>query len=144
MQQTVFSVIALDIGEVRTGVAIARSIARIASPLVTVATQDDLAGTVTRIVNENDVRRIVVGLPRNLQGQSTAQTAFSESIAAAIEASTGLPVHFMDEAGTSQKAEAELKARKKPYQKQDIDMLAATYILEDFLSVHPEVFDDVS
>ena len=144
MQQTVYSVIALDIGEVRTGVAIARSVARIASPLVTLATQDNLTDAVTKLVREHDVRTVVVGLPRNLQGQSTAQTTFSESIAAKIEEVTGLPIHFMDEAGTSQKAEAELKARKKPYEKQDIDMLAATYILEDFMSVHPEVFADVS
>ena len=144
MQQTVYSVIALDIGEVRTGVAIARSVARIASPLVTLATQDNLTDAVKKLVREHDVRTVVVGLPRNLQGQSTAQTTFSESIAAKIEEVTGLPIHFMDEAGTSQKAEAELKARKKPYEKQDIDMLAATYILEDFMSVHPEVFADVS
>jgi RNase H-fold protein (predicted Holliday junction resolvase) len=44
----------------------------------------------------------------------------------------------MDEAVTSTRAEAELQSRRKPYAKEDIDMLSAVYILEDFLREHPE------
>jgi RNase H-fold protein (predicted Holliday junction resolvase) len=45
---------------------------------------------------------------------------------------------MQDEAVTSKRAEAELEARGKPYQRGDIDALAATYILEDFLAGHRE------
>jgi RNase H-fold protein (predicted Holliday junction resolvase) len=41
---------------------------------------------------------------------------------------------MQDEAATSRQAESELQARGKPYSKEDIDALSATYILEDFIS----------
>lgn len=129
----VYSIIALDIGEQRTGVAIANSIARIASPLTTVNTPESLAQDVADIVKLNDISRLVVGLPRNLHGKDTAQTQYVRQITAKIEAATGLTAQYIDEALTSVKAEKELKERKKPYAKEDIDMLAATYILEDYL-----------
>jgi RNase H-fold protein (predicted Holliday junction resolvase) len=43
-------------------------------------------------------------------------------------------VVFQDEALTSRKAESELNKRGKPYAKGDVDALAATYILEDYLT----------
>lgn len=131
--EEVYSIVALDIGEQRTGVAIANSIARIASPLVTLNTPETLVEDVEKLVKQHDASRLVVGLPRNLRGTDTAQTQYVQQIAAKIEAATGLRAQFVDEALTSVKAEKELKQRKKPYAKEDIDMLAATYILEDYL-----------
>jgi len=76
----------------------------------------------------------VVGLPRGMQGQHTAQTAEAEAFAKSLRAQSGLPVHMQDEAVTSKQAEDELKGRGKPYGKGDIDALAATYILQDWLA----------
>jgi RNase H-fold protein (predicted Holliday junction resolvase) len=50
-----------------------------------------------------------------------------------------LPVYMQDEALTSKHAEEELQARGKLYSKEDIDALAATYILDDWLTEHHEV-----
>lgn len=136
-----YSILGLDIGEQRTGVAIANSIVGIASPLVTLSTPDVLVSEIAQIVNDKEVKVVVVGLPRNLSGGETDQTRYVQKIAAELEKTTGLPIHFIDEALTSSKAENELKARGKAYQKEDIDMLAATYILEDFLVEHPEVMN---
>jgi RNase H-fold protein (predicted Holliday junction resolvase) len=47
-----------------------------------------------------------------------------------------LPISWQDEAVTSVRAEEELRARGKPYVREDIDALAATYILEDYLHEH--------
>lgn len=129
----VYSIIALDIGEQRTGVALANSIARIASPLITLRTPTSLVDEVAEIIKQHDASELVVGLPRNLHGKDTAQTQYVRQITAKIEAATGLTAQYIDEALTSVKAEKELKERKKPYAKEDIDMLAATYILEDYL-----------
>ncbi|MCX6728115.1 MAG: Holliday junction resolvase RuvX, partial [Candidatus Saccharibacteria bacterium] len=49
-----------------------------------------------------------------------------------------VPTHLQDEALTSVKAEEELKSRGMPFEKGDIDALAATYILQDFLDELPE------
>lgn len=132
----VYSILSLDIGEQRTGVALANSIALIASPLITLNSPDTLIADVKELIKRHDVKFLVVGLPRNMQGVDTDQTAYVKAIAVTIEEQTGLNVQFIDEALTSVKAEKELKARKKPYQKEDIDMLAATYILEDYLLQH--------
>lgn len=137
--QQVHSIMALDIGTQRTGVALANTIAGIASPLLTLSQPNALVEEVTELIRKYDVATLVVGLPRTLDSKETAQTEYVRNIVRELENHTAVPIHFMDEAVTSAKAEAELQDRKKPYQKEDIDMLAATYILEDFLREHPEV-----
>lgn len=82
---------------------------------------------------------LVVGLPRSLEGNDTAQTAETRAFARRLENTLELPVYLQDEALTSQKAEEELRARGVPYNKAEVDALAATYILSDFLGDHPEV-----
>ena len=89
------------------------------------------------IVSEN-AAALVVGRPRGLSGQQTAQTKRTEIFAEELK-TLGLPVYFQDEAVTSKQAEAELQARGKPYKKSDIDALAAAYILEDWLREHKEL-----
>jgi putative Holliday junction resolvase len=137
--QQVHSIMALDIGQQRTGVALATNVAGIASPLVTITDQSQLVDEVLQLMQTHNVSMIVIGLPRSLDGAETAQTKYVRQTAYILESHVNVPVHFIDEAVTSAKAEAELKTRKKPYSKEDIDMLAATYILEDFLREHPEV-----
>lgn len=133
------SVIALDVGEQRVGVGVASLQARFARPLVTLDNSDAFLAQLQKLIAEHDVSAIVIGLPRGLEGQSTDQTTYAKAFAKTIETRLGLPLYWQDEAVTSKKAEAELRARGKPYKKGDIDALAATYILEDFLAEHPEV-----
>ncbi len=68
-----------------------------------------------------------------MQGQETAQTAYTQTFVAQLQQHVKVPVYFIDEAVTSQKASAELHARGSHIHKGDIDALAATYILEDYL-----------
>lgn len=125
--------LALDVGERRTGVAIADGIARLPRPLTTLTQQEHIEA-VLDIVQAHDVSTIVVGLARRLDGQDSAQTQVTRRFADELKARVGLPVYLQDEAVTSVRAEEELKNRGKPYKKEDIDSLSATYILEDFLS----------
>ena len=76
----------------------------------------------------------MVGLPRGLEGQSTAQTSEAEALAGSLRERFGLPVHMQDEALTTKHAEVELRSRGKPYVRADVDALAATYILQDWLA----------
>lgn len=135
------TVLALDVGERRIGVARAKLVTRLPHPLVTITRTEDDDGTqaVADLMKDHQAALLVVGLPRGLDGQETAQTRSVQAFGSALEARIGLSIHWQDEALTSAKAESELQARKKPYAKGDIDALAATYILEDFLYDHPEV-----
>jgi putative Holliday junction resolvase len=131
--QTGSSILALDVGHKRVGVALASAIARLAHPLTTLSHDESLWQELAEIVHREDVGCIVVGLPRNLNGDDTAQTAVARQFADDVRARFGLVVCLQDEALTSRKAEAELLQRGGNHAKGEIDALAATYILEDYL-----------
>ncbi len=134
------TIIALDVGERRIGVAVANMAARLPSPLSTLARGESSFRQIQDLIYEHDTVALVVGLPRGLDGQHTKQTIAVEEFKAALEHYVNVPVYWQDEALTSKQAEAELEARRKPYKKEDIDALSANYILEDFMRDHPEVF----
>lgn len=127
------NLLALDVGSVRIGVAVASAQARLATPLTTIAMDDTVWDNLTHIINAEQIGQIVVGLPRNLNGDPTQQTASVEAFVALLRTHTTLPITLQDEALTSRKAEEELAARAKKYTKGDIDALAASYILDDYL-----------
>lgn len=131
-QQDHGAILAIDVGSARIGLALARPITKIPKPYGTLDATIDVARALANIIAQESVSTIVVGLPRGLDGQETSQTVIVRSFA-----NTYLPknsaIYYQDEALTSRKAEAELKQRGKPYNKGDIDALAATYILEDYM-----------
>lgn len=124
------SILALDVGESRIGVAIASSIARLPGPLTTLQNSSTVWEEIRAVAEQEDANIIVVGLPRNLSGQDTAQTTYVREF---VKGASDLQIVFQDEALTSKKAEQELSSRGKPFSKGDIDALAATYILQDYL-----------
>jgi putative Holliday junction resolvase len=95
---------------------------------------DTFFAALQTIIETEKANMLIVGLPRNLAGRHTPQTQATEAFAAELGRRCKLPIHLQDEAVTSKQAEAELKARGKAYERGDIDALAATYILEDFLA----------
>ena len=133
------SVLALDVGDKRVGIAAGSLAARLPRPLTTLERGSDFFDRLQHIITEEEAGLLVVGLPRNLSGQPTAQTRATEAFASEIAVHTHLPMRFQDEALTSQKAEQELESRGKPFGRGDIDALAAAYILEDFFHDNPTV-----
>lgn len=133
MQTSVATILALDVGAQRIGVARANSVARIASPLTTLQHTDQIFDDIAQLLKQEQADELVVGLPRGLEGQETDQTRTVRQFVADLQQNITVPVHLQDEALTSVKAEKELEARKKPFAKGDIDALAATYILGDYL-----------
>lgn len=133
------SVVGLDVGAKRIGVAVASLTARLPRPLVTLSNDDSFFQALECIVSDEGASALVVGYPRGMQGQHTAQTQVIEDFCEELRSRIDLPIHFQDEAVTSRQAEAELQARGKDYSKADIDALAATYILDDFLNEHAEL-----
>lgn len=126
---------ALDVGTVRVGVATAHAVSRLPHAHSTLPNNEELFDTLAKLCHHEDVGTIVVGLPRGLDGQDTAQTRYSQEFADKLALSVGpsIRVELQDEALTSKHAVAELTAAKKQFAKADVDALAAVYILEDFL-----------
>ena len=127
------SVMALDVGSRRIGVALAHPSTRLAQPLLTLNRSDKIFDDIQKLIVEHNISNIAVGLPRSLEGNITQQTRDTIVFINQLRAATNIPVFEQDEALTSHQAEAELIQRAKPYTKANIDALAATYILQDFL-----------
>lgn len=130
------TLLALDVGERRIGVARAHLDVLFPAPLTTLENPESFIDDVVELARQERAAGVVIGLPRGLSGQETEQTRTVQAFGARLESRLVVPVYWTDEAVTSEKAEAELRSRGKPYTKTDIDALAATYILEDYIKEH--------
>jgi putative holliday junction resolvase len=128
---------ALDLGEVRTGIAVSDPGRVVASPLEVVPTED-LSGALRRLVDEEGVQEILVGVPRTLGGEVGFQ---ARKVLARLDAlKRELPgVRFVewDERLTTRMAVAgadargKARAKKKPAGR--VDHLAAARMLQEYL-----------
>ena len=131
-------ILALDYGTRRTGIAITDPFQLIASGLTTVAT-DDLWDFLEQYLREEDVERIVVGEPRQMDNTpSEVEGAISTFLKELSNRYPKLPVSRQDERFTSKMAlrtmvEGGMK-KKKRRQKETLDQISATLILQSYLS----------
>lgn len=138
------NLLALDVGSKRVGVAVSRADVVMARPLTTLDREaEDFWQQLVSLVAEHETQELVVGLPRGLDGQETGQT---EAVRAFVDEMAGhltMPIHWQDEALTSVKAEETLRERGGDYQKGDIDALAASYILADYLQEQQQPHEQI-
>jgi putative transcription antitermination factor YqgF len=124
-------VLALDYGAARTGVALSDATGTIASPLGVVeraAGKDGLA-EIVRLVRENAVERVVVGLPLTLRGERGEQARETEAFVDALRRVLGVdvPVETFDERFTT------TLAGQTPSMAPE-DALAAAHLLSSYLA----------
>jgi putative Holliday junction resolvase len=139
----VMRVLGVDFGRRRIGLALSDATGSLARPWQVVpagAGPRDSACALARLLGGPDeasreVEAIVVGLPRRLNGEETAQTAAALALAEALRQETGLPVHLQDERLSSHEAEQRLAGREPDWRvrKRMIDAVAAAIILQDHL-----------
>lgn len=129
------SILALDVGEKRIGVAIGDTAIRIAMPLETLEVDGTELERIAQFVVDEDIDTIVVGYPRNQSGDPTAQTQYAEAFAKQL-VDMAPRITFQDESLTSVLAEEQLKSYGKPYTRGDIDAVAASLILQDYLEAN--------
>ena len=129
---------ALDIGDVRTGVAVTDPLQIIASPLRTVPMKGALqvdADALAAVITEVAPAAIVVGHPLNQQGQPGPQAKKVGVMVDALRKKTDVPMHLLDERFTSAEATRVLQRSgvKAKKQRANIDQVAAVLILETWL-----------
>jgi putative holliday junction resolvase len=123
--------IGLDVGESRIGVARVHSIVQIAEPLAIIdATKQDVCKEIQSLVVTYQADGVVVGLPRGLDGQETAQTQYCQEFALKLKECLAVPVYMIDEAGTSKEADTRLSKGSQISR----DSMAAAILLEDFIA----------
>ena len=127
-------IIGLDVGTVRIGVARADTATKIAIPDGFINVNGQEISEIQRKLRLYNSNILVMGMPRNNNGNQTAQSEFVKQFARQVAATIpGLKIYFQDESLTSVEAERRLKARKNNYQKGEIDAESASIILQDFI-----------
>ncbi len=126
------SLVCLDVGEKRIGVAVGDSAIRIAVPYDTILVDGNEIQSIAEVLAREKADILVVGYPRNQSGEATNQTKYVEDFAQQLT-DMAPKIAFQDESLTSVMAEQRLISYKKPYTKADIDAQAAAIILQDYL-----------
>jgi putative Holliday junction resolvase len=129
------TIVCLDVGEKRIGVAVADSSVKIAVPFETVEVNGNEIESLANIIIAEHAKIVVIGYPRNQAGETTAQTKYVEEFADRLK-DIAPSIVFQDESLTSVIAEQQLAIHKRPYSKGDIDAQAAAIILQDYLEAN--------
>lgn len=127
------TILALDIGEKRIGVARANSIALIAEPLTTLANNDSFIEELNALIKEHNACLLVVGLPKNLNDNPTSQTRYTQEFADQIRAKVDIVIAYQNEALSSVAAKNSLSQRGRSFDKAEVDSAAAAVILDNYI-----------
>ena len=124
-------------GDKRIGVALSDPEGILASPLTIIEREDD-AGTIEaiiEIVKQKEVGKIIVGLPKSMDGSIGVQAEKVIGFVHKLREHTEIPIEFRDERLTSVSARRLIQAdgNRKTKKKVRDDALAAAFILQGYL-----------
>ena len=130
-------VLAVDPGSRRVGLAVSDPTGTIAQPLDTLDAEPD-ATLVTRLAQTarlQEAARIVVGLPRRMDGSDGPEAKSARRLADALRRMSGIPVELVDERLTSVAAERSLIAGgvRRAKRRTTVDRVAAILLLQSYL-----------
>lgn len=128
-----YKIMALDIGTKRIGIALSDYLLMLANGHSYIPRNNNSIETILKIAKENNVKKIVAGIPYNMDGTEGAQAQDCRDFASQI---TDYEIIFEDERLTSDTAEENLRIRKIDFRKEKglVDMESARIILEQYLS----------
>lgn len=130
-----YKIMALDIGTKRIGIALSDYLLLLANghSYIPREPEEKALETIYKIAKENNVKKIVVGLPLNMDGTKGFQAENCENFAAKIK---NYEVLFEDERLTSDTAEENLRNKKIDFRKDKglVDIESACIILEQYLA----------
>lgn len=124
----------VDSGSRRVGLAISDPLGLLAHPLSVVG-RSGAVDEIARIVADEDVGTVVVGLPTGLSGGEGRSAGEARRLAAEIEERTGVEVVLVDERFTSRIADGSLLGigLKRRDRRRLADKVAAAIILQEYL-----------
>ncbi len=131
-------IMGIDYGDARTGIALSDLRCTIVGSTTVIHSRNPqkTLDEILRIIEENDVGEIAMGLPKNMDGTEGPRAQLCREFAMKVEQATGLPVKLWDERRTTVEAHNILSAHnyhgKK--RKDTVDAVAASLILEGYLA----------
>ncbi|MBS6401390.1 MAG: Holliday junction resolvase RuvX [Atopobiaceae bacterium] len=132
--------LALDIGEVRVGVAVSDPAGRVASPVCVLPAAEVLshARTFVRVLEDWEPDVLVCGRPMTLAGEEGPQAERIMAQARAIAERCDLPLEFADERLSSAEAKRILREQglNERSMRGKVDMVAASLFLQSWLDAN--------
>jgi putative holliday junction resolvase len=130
-------VLAVDPGSKRVGLAISDPTGTIAQPLTTVdaGPPETLVSRLADIAGEHEATRIIVGLPRRMDGSYGPEARAARELADSLRKASRLPVELVDERLTTVAAERSLIAGgvRRDKRRVTVDRVAAAMLLQSHL-----------
>jgi putative holliday junction resolvase len=127
----------LDVGDKRTGIAVSDPLGILATPLLVLEhtdTQADIAA-ILKIVREQGVEKIIVGLPHSMDGSIGIQAEKVKAFTELLKQRSPVSIEFRDERLTTVSAKRlkQESGTKKAGKKSAYDAIAAAIILQSYL-----------
>lgn len=130
-------VMSIDLGDVRTGVAVSDVTGFLAgrSMTITQRDRDKLLEEILVLIEKEKPGEVVLGLPVNMDGTEGPRAEKSRIFGSRLHEACGLPVKYMDERGSSISANRILSdaGKKRGKQRAQVDAVAAAIILQNYL-----------
>ena len=130
-------VMSIDLGDVRTGVAVSDVTGFLAGRSVSITQRDrnKLLEEILALIEKEKPGELVMGLPINMDGTEGPRAEKSRAFGDRLQEASGLPVKYMDERGSSITANRLLSdaGKKKGKQRAQVDAVAAAIILQNYL-----------
>lgn len=126
---------AVDLGSVRTGVAVSDELGMLAQPWKTLPGGEGALEAVVSAVGELAPARVLVGLPRNMDGTYGPAAEGARAFADQLKSRVPCPVEMWDERLTTVAAQRALResGRKARDQRGVVDQVAAQILLQSWL-----------
>jgi len=128
-------IMAIDLGSARTGVAVSDELGMLAQPWKTLPGGEAALDAVVAAVAEMKPSRLLVGLPRNMNGTYGPAAEAARAFADKLRALISCEVELWDERLTTVAAQRALResGRKARDQRSVIDQVAAQILLQSWL-----------
>ena len=131
-------IMAIDYGDARTGIAISDATGLLAGFTTVIHSRksDVVVEEIRKLIAQHGVEELVMGFPRNMDGTEGPRAALYKEFAGQVEEATGLSPVLWDERRTTVEAHNILHAsgKKMKQHKKNVDAVAATLILEGYLT----------
>lgn len=131
-------IMAIDLGDARTGIAVSDIQGMIAGDAWTVKewNMEKICEIIAEEAKNRQVGRIVLGYPKNMDGTRGPRAGKSESFKQMLEEKTGIEIILWDERRTTVDAHRILSDNNRhgKRRKNTVDAVAATLILEGYLN----------
>jgi putative Holliday junction resolvase len=127
------TILSFDYGNARIGLAIKYAEENAVEPLITLKNDKDLWPTIEDLLNLHQPDLVVVGRPRNLEGETTKQTLLAEEFASKLSKLYNNKIELIDEALSTEQAKARIPKSLSSRSREVIDQYAACIILESYL-----------